>query len=132
MIRYLKNFALAVAVFAASLSVSSLPSKAANDDYRFEVIDQPIKSGKEATFAVRLQTSAGKPVTATITEQKLHMVMGSMDMPSPVKLLSSDKDGTHHFGAALTMYGEWTLDLTASIAGEKNPINSEVKFKVVK
>jgi hypothetical protein len=107
---------------------------AAQQDYHFEVPGQPIKAGHDASFAVKLtQTTTGKVLTnATIAQPKLHMVMGRMDMPVPVKTLSSDEKGNARFSADLSMYGEWTLDLSATIPGEKEPLNATTKFQVVK
>lgn len=58
--------------------------------------------------------------------------MGSMDMPVPVKALGQDDKGNARFSADLTRYGEWTLDLVASVPGEKEPVKTSVKFQVVK
>ena len=131
-----RSFKLSALSFIVLFGISGVPasSHAAASDYRFDVLNQPVKAGQAASFSVRLtQVPTGKPVVdAVIVGQKLHMIMGGMDMPLPVKTLPSDEKGSYRFSADLTMYGEWTLDLTAKVTGEPQPIQTSVKVQVVK
>lgn len=130
----IRNVALVLLVVIGVATLSSVTSFAATQDYRFEVLNQPISAGRDATISVQLaQASTNKPVTdATITSQKLHMIMGSMDMPANIQPLARDDKGNYRFSANLTMYGEWILDLVATIPGEKEPIKASLKIQVVK
>ena len=128
--------ALRQAMFLLLLIGSFTPSIAfaAVTDYRFEIVAQPVKAGRDASFALQaIKVATGKPVAGlVVNEPKLHMVMGTMDMPSAVKSGVIDENGLAHFTGALTMYGEWTLDLTATLPEEKDALRTSVKFQVVK
>lgn len=129
--RTLRHALLASAFAVISLSALSTPSIAAASDYRFEIASQPIKAGHDVPFTVQVtQISTGASVTGiTVSEPKLHMLMGSMDMPAPVAILNAENQ---QLKGDLTMYGEWTLDLTATLPGEAEPIQASVKFQVEK
>lgn len=107
---------------------------AASSDYKIEVVGQPIKAGKEAPFSVRITHALdGKTISGTqIGDAKLHMVMGQMDMPAPVKFQEQEASGLYRFSGDLTMYGEWILDLSATPPGESTPVQTSLKFQVVK
>jgi len=134
MIRTLLRAILALLITVGSMGLSLSASFAASQDYSLEVLHQPIKAGQDASFSVQVkQVLSGKIVSeASISEPKLHMVMGSMDMPIAVKPISSDEKGIYRFGGNLTMYGEHTLDLTVTVPGEKEPIHTMIKFQVVR
>lgn len=126
MIKVMKT--LAAAVFFTLLLQ---PAFATPQDYRFEITGQPVKAGHDAVFAVRVtQLSTGKDVAfVPIATSRLHMVMGTRDEAVPFKALAAN-DG--RFSADLTMYGEWTFDVTATVAGEKEPVKESIKFQVAK
>lgn len=125
-----------LALLIALIGISALPSSgsAATSDYQFTIANQPVKAGHDVPFALLVkQVSSGKTATnVSISEPKLHMAMGSMDMPAKVKLLPDDDKGSIRLSGDLTMYGEWTLDLTASLPDEQEPFHTSVKFQVVK
>ncbi len=134
MIRTFTSTMLVLSIAIGMVSLTSTPSLAATQDYHFEVLGQPVKAGHDVSFVVQLtQSATGKAVpNVAITQPKLHMVMGDMDMPIPVKLLPPDEKGNDRFGADLSMYGEWTLDLTAAVPGENEPLTSSTHFQVIK
>lgn len=136
MIRILKLTMLALLVIIGSASLTAIPGSAADlPAYRFEIVDQTIHVGHGVAISVRLiQTSTGKTVTnATITEQKLLMMMGKMEpMPSPVKMLAPDVNGNYRFACDVVEPGDWELDLSAQIPNEKDLARGALKFKVVK
>lgn len=109
-------------------------SLASAQDYQFEILGQPIKAAHDATIVVQVtQVSTHKPLTnPNITNQMLHMIMGTMDEPAKLHPLTPDEKGNVRFSADLTMYGEWTLDLSASVPSEKDPVKASLKFQVVK
>lgn len=134
MIRTLKFTVLALLALIGMASLSPTPSLAATQDYRFELVDQTIKMGHNVPINVRLvNTTTGKPVLdATITGQKLNMLMGTMTMPAQVKAAAPDASGTYRFNGDTTMAGDWQLDLVAKIPGESEPYLAMLKFQVVK
>ena len=108
-------------------------SHAATQDYRFERVDQTIHMGHDITVSVHLtQVSTGKTIAnATITGQKLQMLMGGMTMPGQVKALTPDENGNYRFACDVTMAGAWQLDLSATVPGEQDPVHGTIKFSVV-
>jgi len=126
--------ALKLIALALLFAGGATQSHAATQDYRFELTDQTVKMGHDVQINVRLVNSAtNKPVTdATITEQKLVMLMGGTTMPSQVKALPADANGNYSFVSDLTMAGNWQLDLSAQVPSEKDPVHGFVKFQVVK
>jgi hypothetical protein len=103
-------------------------SLAAPQELRFDVVGQPVKAAHDAVLVVHVS-----PVTKlNITSQKLHMVMGKVDAPAKITPLPPDASGDYRFNADLTMYGEWTLDLAASVAEEPTPVTASITFQVVK
>ena len=134
MIRTLLRATLALLITVGSMGLFLSASFAAPQDYSLEVLHQPVKAGQDASFSLQVKrVSSGKVISdAAISEPKLHMVMGSMDMPISVRPLSSEEKDIYRFGGNLTMYGEHTLDLTVTVPGEKEPIHTTIKFQVVK
>jgi hypothetical protein len=124
---------LTVLAFSILLGCAN-PSFAGAQDYRFEILNQPIKASQDAKLTVLVtQLSIQKQISnLQITSQNLHMMMGSMDAPAKIQALTPDATGALRFKADLTMVGEWTLDLTATAAGEKEPLKASLKFQVVK
>ncbi len=129
--RTLRHALLAAAFALIGMSALPAPSIAAASDYRFEIANQPIKAGHDVPFTVNVTqvSNGGGVVGVTLSDPKLHMLMGSMDMPAPVAILNAEN---HQLKGDLTMYGEWTLDLTVTLPGEAEPVQASVKFQVEK
>ena len=131
MIRTLKLAALAL---IAVLGLAPTAGFAATQDYRFELVNPTAHAGHDVPLGVRLiQVSTGKPVTGATIEPKLHMLMGSMaPMPAQAKTLAPDANGNYQFACDITAPGDWTLDLSAQVPGETEPVTGMLKFQVVK
>lgn len=129
-----RRILLVVGALASFLGLAPTETFAAAADYKIEVAEQTVKAGKPASFSVRItKASDGAAVSgAKIGEAKLHMPMGKMDMPAPVKFEEKEDKGLYLFNGELTMYGEWVLDLTVTPPGESAPIQVSLKFRVVK
>lgn len=125
---------LAIAALFTFLAILPHDAQAASADYKLEVIEQPVKAGKGAAFSVKIShTADGKVLSgAQIGDAKLHMPMGKMDMPAPVKFVEQDGNGFYRFSGDLTMYGEWVLDLSVTVPQEQSPVQASLKFQVVK
>src|SRR5713226_2031093 len=111
----------AVAVLASSTSVVL----AGANDYVFEPVKTEIKSGNEATVAVRLvHKPSGKPVTdAVIVQTRLDIAPDGMaEMATAIAPLPSPEPGVYAFKAALTMAGRWLLTISAKVQGESDPV----------
>ena len=142
MTRTLKLTMLALLAVIGSASLISIPSLAASHwpVYRFEIVDQTIHAGHDVTVSVRLiQTHNYDPndykvvTNATITEQKLQMLMDGMaPMQAPVKALSPDANGNYRFACDVAAVGDWQLDLSAQVPSETDAVRGTLKLHVVK
>lgn len=126
-------FVLFVAVVSTGMMVSL--SHAAAKDYRFELVDKTIHAGQKVPITIRLvQTKTGKDVTnADLEEPKLIMKMkGMADMPGHAAKMAPDGKGNYRVAADVVAPGEWVLELTAKVPGEKEPVKGSLNFQVVK
>jgi hypothetical protein len=137
-------------MIAAALIAFSSAACAADrsQDYRFEVVDQPVVVSAHSEFNVKLtKTSTGQPVeNATITRTRLGMTMthpphksatpGAMttEMSGDVKVLGtpSPSPGLYRLMGDVSMPGTWKLDLTATVPGEAQPVEGTATFKAEK
>ena len=130
------------AIAAALISVSPLAYAAEpSQDYRFEVVDQPVAVGAHSEFNVKLmKTSTGQPVeNATITRSRLEMTMphyahkGPMPMSTKmggeVKVLGTPSSGLYRLMGDVSMPGTWKLELSAKVPGEAQTIDGTATFK---
>jgi len=130
----IRKFVLAGAAFAVAASVAGT-AFAGVDDYAFEPVKAEVKSGNEATVAVRLvHKPSGKPVTdATIVQTRLDMAPDGMaSMATAHVPLPSPEPGIYAFKASLTMAGRWLLTVSAKVKGEADPVVGKVIFKVAR
>lgn len=135
MVKNLKNALYVFLSILGVVSVVPMPSHAAEQGYRFEVVDQTIHAGSRVPISVRLvQTTTGKTVSnADMAEPKLAMRMAGMaDMQGNAVKMTPDAQGNYRFAADVVAPGEWVLDLTARVKGEKEPVQGSLKFQVVK
>lgn len=127
---------------AALISFSSAACAAdRSQDYRFEVVDQPVAVSAHSEFNVKLtKTATGQPVEdATITKSRLEMTMphtahkGSMpmstEMGGEVKPLGTPAPGLYRFMGDVSMPGTWNLQLSAKVPGEPEAIDGTATFK---
>lgn len=132
-------------MFAAGL-LSMATVACASDrpqDYRFEVVNQPVAVGAHSELDVKLtDASTGQPVTnATITHAALGMTMpgfghkpsraggGKRRMGGETEFVGMPAPGLYRFRGDVSMSGTWTLGLTAKVPGEPAPIDASVSFE---
>jgi hypothetical protein len=130
----IRKFVLAGAAVAVAASVAGTAFAGAAD-YAFEPVKAEVKSGNEATVAVRLvHKPSGKPVTdAVIVQTRLDMAPDGMaEMATAIAPLPSPEPGVYAFKAALTMAGRWLLTISAKVEGESDPVAGKVNFKVTR
>ena len=130
----IRKFVLAGAAFAVAASVAGTAFAGA-DDYAFEPVKAEVKSGNEATVAVRLvHKPSGKPVAdATIVQTRLDMAPDGMaSMTTAHVPLPSPEPGVYAFKASLTMAGRWLLTISAKVQGEADPLVGKIIFKVAR
>ena len=135
MIRNLKNAFYVLLVALTGASLLPIPSQAFGRDYRFEIVDKSIHAGAKMPVHVKLvQISTGKVISgAVVAEPKLIMLMpGAADMDGHVVKMPVDANGHYRFAADVVAPGEWILNLSAQVPGEKETVQSSLKFQVVK
>jgi len=130
---------LALVACAGVAEVTSAP------DYRFDIVQQPVKVGQNSEITVRLvHLPSGQAVKdATISRSELEMPMlrpaykatpsGLIDFPmaEDVWYLGSDAQGTYRFRGNISMSGTWILNIWARVPGEGEPVRGAVRFKAV-
>ncbi len=129
-------------IAAALISFSSAACAAdRSQDYRLEVVDQPVAVSAHSEFNVKL-TKAGQPVDhATITRSHLEMSMMRPAQKSPpgptttkmggeVKLVGTPAPGVYRMMGDVSMPGTWKLDIVATVPGEAQPVEGTATFKV--
>jgi hypothetical protein len=130
----IRKFVLVGAAIAVAASVAGSAFAGAND-YAFEPVKPEVKSGNEATVAVRLvHKPSGKPVTdAVITQTRLDMAPDGMaSMATAHVPLPSPEPGVYAFKASLTMAGRWLLTISAKVKDESDPVVGKIIFKVAR
>lgn len=122
----------AFALLAVSLMPVSAPAAAAT--YHMQILEPSLKVGSNVPLTVRIIDDAtGKTVTAaTITQQKLQMLMGTMVMPGEVEALPHVAGEDYRFAANLSMAGEWQLDVVARIPDQTDVATASLHFQAVK
>ena len=126
-----RKFALAGAVLAAAVSLTSTVFAAAND-YAFEPVKAEVKKGNGVTLTVRLvHKPTGKPVSdAVIISPRIDMSPeGMATMTAPVTSAKGTQPGTYDFKTDLSMAGGWLLTLSAKVQGEQETVTGKVTFK---
>ncbi len=132
-------------IFAAALLFFSTVACATDRprDYRFKVVDQPVAVGPHSEFDLKLtDASTGRPVeNASISHADLKMTMprlahknppvggGSRKMGGDVEFVGMPAPGLYRFLGDVSMSGTWTLDLTAKVPGEPEPIAATLTFE---
>jgi hypothetical protein len=121
---------------AALLAVSLMPAtaSAATATYHMQILEPTLKVGTAVPVTVRIiDDASGKPVTtASITQQKLQMLMSTMVMPGTVTPLPHTDSEDYRFTADLSMPGEWQLDLIARIPDQAKETTASLRFQAVR
>lgn len=134
---------LVAGALSAALIVVWSPAQAADpsEEYRLEVIDQPVAVGAHSEFNVKLiRTSTGQAVEdATITRSRLEMTMphsahkGPMPMTTTmsgeVKPLPTPSPGLYRLMGEVSMPGTWKLEIVATVPDEAQPVEATAAFK---
>ena len=126
-----RKFALAGAVLAAAVTLTSTAFAGAND-YAFEPVKAEVKKGNGVTLTVRLvHKPTGKPVSdAVIISPRIDMSPeGMATMTAPVTSAKGTQPGTYDFKTDLSMAGGWLLTVSAKVQGEQETVTGKVTFK---
>jgi hypothetical protein len=115
-----------------------------SQDYRFDVLQQPVQVGPNTEITVRLvHLPSGQTVKgAIISKSELEMPMlwpgYKQVVPSGLSLsdvhieyLGSDAQGDYHFRGNVSMAGTWTLKLSARVPGEAEAVRGDATFNAV-
>jgi hypothetical protein len=138
-------FSAPILLMGLSGVVAGCAGNAAQDRYRFDVVNQPVPIGAHSPITVRMfDTSTGRPVDgATISAVRLSKRMPSTVPPGKgARLSRSLSDQARFVGPAgagqygligdVSMPGMWTLDLAASVPGEASSVAGSTKFVVAR
>jgi hypothetical protein len=132
-------FAILLLLIIPAAGCATAPSQ----DYRFDVVQQPVKVGRNSEIAVRLvHLPSGEAVKdAIISKGELEMPMlqsGYKINPSGLSLsdahveyLGSDGQGTYRFRGDVSMAGTWTLKIRARVPGEAETVRGAAMFRAV-
>src|SRR5947209_1224833 len=125
------TFARAVqaALIAAAIGSMSTAAWADIKDYKFELVDQSIRTGPDKVITVRLvNTKTGKPVPdAVIFASRLDMAPdGMQEMATKITPMPGTEAGTYRFKANLSMAGRWQLSLGAKVQGEAGTVENKL------
>jgi hypothetical protein len=125
------NFARAfpAALIVAAISGASTAALADIKDYKFELVDQTVKTGPDKVITVRLMnTKTGKPVPdAVIFATRLDMAPdGMQEMATKIAAVPGAEPGTYKFKATFGMAGRWQLSLGAKVQGETGTVENKL------
>ncbi|MCD1645435.1 FixH family protein [Aurantimonas coralicida] len=124
------NMSAASAAIVALMSFGFEASALAGmTDFEFQLVENKVKSGKDAVVAVRLvdrRTGKGVP-DAVIFETRADMAPDGMEtMTTPIEATASDEPDIYRFKVALVMAGGWRISLKAKVQGEEGTLNEQV------
>ena len=114
---------IAVAIGGASAALADIK------DYKFELVDQTVKTGPDKVITVRLMnTKTGKPVPdAIIFATRLDMAPdGMQEMATRIASVPGAEPGTYKFKATFGMAGRWQLSLGAKVQGETGTVENKL------
>ena len=109
-----RAFATASLLLIAGISGAN----AAPQDYRFEIVDPPVRIGKDAAIGVRLvHAPSGRPIAdASIIQSRVEMPMaGAPAMVVKTTPAQPDGKGVYRLKGEVTMEGDWVLNLAAKV-----------------
>ncbi|AZN71498.1 heavy metal RND transporter [Georhizobium profundi] len=123
-----------LASFLASASLLLLMTSvlAADEGFRFEIVDEVATVGDNA-LTVRLIDAEGNSVPrAVIYALRLDMAPDGMAaMTAPLQPVEELDDGLYRFRADLMMEGNWRLQIAAKIQGETETVTAELPLEVL-
>jgi hypothetical protein len=113
-------------------------------DYRFDVVQQPMKVSRNSEIIVQLvHLPSGQLVKdAIITRSQLAMSMlrsgktrptalNDVSVEEEVEFRGSDAHDTYRFRGNISMSGTWTLKIWARVPGEGELVRGAIRFKAV-
>jgi hypothetical protein len=121
--------AVQAALVGAAVGCAGTPALADISDYRFELVDQSVKTGPDKIITVRLMNQkTGKAVPdAVIFATRLDMAPDAMkEMVTKVTPVPDAEPGTYRFQATFGMAGRWQLTLGAKIQGETGTLENKL------
>lgn len=113
----------------AAIGMASTAAFADIKDYKFELVDQAVQTGRDKVIAVRLiDTKSGKPVPdAVIFATRLDMAPdGMQEMATKIAQMPGGEPGVHRFKANVSMAGRWQLSLGAKVQGETGTVENKL------
>jgi hypothetical protein len=125
---------IGAALFVASTLVAA-HGFAAAQDYRFEAVGPPVKSGKVTIVKIRLlHVADGKPVSgAVIFQTRFDMgPEGMASMTAPAKVVRAGEANLYQLELEPQMGGNWALSLSAKVQGETETVNGTVPITIPK
>jgi hypothetical protein len=129
------NPSFRAAMLALAFVMAVAPAVLAEPEhYEFQLLENEIKQGDNATVAVKLvDRRTGKAVeNAVVFATRMDMAPDAMEaMTSPVEAMPSDEPGVYRFRTNLTMAGGWRFSIAAKVQGEPATIESRLVFRAV-
>jgi hypothetical protein len=125
--------AQAIIVTLVTVTASTVPLRAAPQDYRFEGIETIVSPGQPQHVTVKLlHVATNAPVAgATVVRSELYMPMNGMAaMHGTASAQRIDRPGLLAFVVNVPMAGDWLLDITAKLAEEPKPLRGTVALYV--
>jgi hypothetical protein len=125
MLRSIRTLGAALAV---ATMLAANPVLAGADDYRFELVGKPVRTGDVALVRLRLvHLPDGKPVAgAILLPPRLEMGTGPGAMTAPAKVAAPPEPGLYAVEARPGMGGEWQLSLGAKVPGEAATVQGRI------
>ena len=121
-----------VTTFGLAFAATAL---AAAQDYRFEAVGPPLKSGNATIVKIRLvHIRDGKPVPAAVIF-KTHFDMapdGMENMTAPAKLVRSNDPNLYQVELEPQVGGNWALSLSAKVQGETETVSGALLITIAK
>src|SRR5688572_13414794 len=119
---------IAVAVVA---TIFTTQITAGQTGSRWEAVSAQIVTGRNVRLTARLVGADSQPITAPImvTASRLDMGPDGMQtMTSQLRQVPSTEPGTVAFETDIVMAGRWALRITATVAGQAQPVTGVVVF----
>jgi len=116
----------------AIILAATTSSFAAATDYEFQLVQQEVPHGPEATVAVRLiDKRTSKPVPdAVIFSTRVDMAPDGMEaMTTTIEEMPSAEPGVYSFKTNLSMAGGWRFKLAAKVQGETDTVQGELVLR---
>ena len=121
-------------LLAFGFGVAGGVALAAPTDYRFEPTSPTIERGGGVALRIEVRERAQNRLVPNVEFRDARVDRSTDGMPNavlPAFFEPSLDYGVYRFRADLPTDGNWTLNFTALIPGEPQPVGASVTFKVV-